>query len=417
MYYFGLFIVILTAIAIIKRWETRMVLFAAGMIMAIASGNFTAGIDAFVKGMTNGGLVPVVCTVMGFAFVMKATKCDAHMVHLIVGVIAKFRIILIPISVIITFLVNIALPSAAGCSAAVGSILIPTMIAAGIHPAVAASAIMAGTFGGVLSPGGANPPFIAKLAGTDVMTVIAGHSLAAIVCGLIGAISLFIVAIIRKEHKGYIADNTEAIENENFTVNYLKALVPIIPLILLILGSKQVHILPLISVPMAMLIGTILAMLIARSNPQDLCKQFFNGMGHAYGGIMGLIIAAAVFTKGMELIGLTGELINIMKGSEEIAMFAAAFGPLLIAALSGSGDAAILSFNGAITPHAEAFGYSISDLGSLAFLSGNFGRAMSPVAGAAIVCSQLAKVDPIEITKRNTPGMIIAAIAAMIIML
>lgn len=417
MFWLGIAIIIVTFAAIIKKYETRMVLFTSGIVMAAVSGKFTEGIDAFTKAMVNGGLVPVICTVMGFAYVMKYTKCDTHMVRLLIGSVSSAKAILIPASVMITFLVNIALPSASGCAAAVGSILIPAMIASGVHPAIAASAIMAGTFGGVLSPGGAHPPFIAKLAGMDVMSVIAGHTMAAIVCGLIGAISLYVIAVLRKENKGYVSPDLQAdAQDADFKINYIKAMVPAFPLVLLVLGSKQVGILPLISVPQAMIFGTIVGLVVSRCNPQELSKQFFNGLGHAYGGIIGLIVSAAVFTKGMALIGITGELINIMKDSEQIAVFASAFGPMIIAILSGSGDAATLAFNGAITPHAAHFGQTINDMGSMAFLSGCFGRTMSPVAGAAIICAQMAKVDPIEIAKRNAPGMVIAAVVAMMIM-
>lgn len=41
------------------------------------------------------------------------------------------------------------------------------------------------------------------------------------------------------------------------------------------------------------------------------------------------------------------------------------------------------------------------DLGSLAQIAGAMGRSMSPIAGAAIICAGLAKVNPIEVSKRN----------------
>lgn len=419
MIWIGGLIVLLTFAAIVKRWETRMVLFTSGVLMALISGKPLQAIDAFAKAMVNESLVPVICSVMGFAFVMKYTKCDTHMVQLLAGSITKFRAILIPAAVMITFFINIALPSAAGCAAAVGAILIPALIRAGIHPAIAGSAIMAGTYGGVLSPGSAHPAFIAKLASTDIMSVIAVYTQVAILCGLVGAIALMVVAIVRKEDRGYDVSHDGKASNspDGFKVDYIKAIVPLVPLVLLVLGSKQLQILPLISVPQAMLFGTVLGLVVSRSNPQEVSKQFFNGMGEAFGSVMGIIIAAAVFTKGMELIGLTGALTEAMKNSQHIAKFAAAFGPMLIAILSGSGDAATLAFNGSITPHAADFGYGITQMGSGAFLSGSFGRTMSPVAGAAIVCAQLAGVDPIEIAKRNAPGMIIAAILAMMILL
>jgi DcuC family C4-dicarboxylate transporter len=418
MIYLGALIVLLTGAAIIKRYEVRMVLFISGLLMALIAGKPLQAIDAFAKAMVNPGLVTVICTVMGFAYVMKLTACDAHLVYLLAGSLKRCRAILIPGTVIITFLINIALPSAAGCAAAVGAIMIPALMSAGIHPAIAGAAVFAGTFGSVLSPGATHNPFVAKLANMDVMSVIAVHSSATITAGLVGAIVLTLVARIRKEDSGYEANaGVNIVETPDFKVSFIKALVPVVPLLLLILGSKQVHLLPEISVPQAMIFGAILGYVTTLTNPQDISKSFFEGMGAAYGNVIGIIIAAATFTTGMQLIGLTDALINAMKNSQSIVKIAGTFGPFLIAVLSGSGDAATLAFNGAITPHAKQFGLEIAQLGSLAQLTGSLGRTMSPVAGAAIVCAQLAGVSPIEISKRNAPGMIIAAFVAMFMLL
>lgn len=417
MIWLGAIIVFLTFAAIVKRYETRMVLFLSGLLMALASGKPFVAIDAFAAAMVNSSLVPIICTVMGFAYVMKLTKCDSHLVHLLAGGLTRFRAILIPGAVLITFAINIALPSAAGCAAAVGAILIPALIGAGVHPAIAGSAILAGTWGSTLSPGATHNPFVAKLANVDVMTVIAVLSPAALAGVVVVALSLTAVAYMRKEQAGSTASQIAVSEGENFKVNYLMAMVPLIPLILLVLGSKQVGLIPAVTVPQVMIFGAILGFVVTWVNGQDITKQFFAGMGDAYGSVIGIIIAAAVFTKGMELIGLTGALIEAMKHSEQIARFAATFGPFIIAVLSGSGDAATLAFNGAITPHANQFGFGIIEMGSTAQLVGALGRSMSPVAGAAIVCAQLAGVSTIELTKRNAPGMIIAAIVVMMFLM
>ena len=73
-----------------------------------------------------------------------------------------------------------------------------------------------------------------------------------------------------------------------------------------------------------------------------------------------------------------------MKNSQQIAQIGAAFGPFLLAVISGSGNAAALAFNGAVTPHAADFGYGIMELGSMAQIGAGIGRSMSPVAGAGI---------------------------------
>lgn len=418
MVWLGAIIVLLTFAAIIKKFETRLVLFLSGVAMAALSGNPMAAITAFSAAMVNSGLVPVICTVMGFAFVMKLTKCDAHLVHLLAGALGRFRIILIPGTVIVTFLINIALPSAAGCGAAVGAIMIPTLIGSGINPVMAACAVLAGTWGSVFNPGSAHVPFIAKLGNTDVMTVIAGHTMASIIGVVVIAVMLTIIArFLKEDGSGETGSGMAAKTDVDFKVSYLKAIVPIIPLLLLVLGSKQIKLLPEISVPAAMLIGTALGFAVTLTKVDEISKQFFDGMGNAYGNVIGIIIAAAVFTKGMELIGLTAALITAMKSSEAIARLAATFGPFIIAVLGGSGDAATLAFNGAITPHAAQFGFGILPMGSQAFIAGALGRSMSPVAGVAIVCAGLAQVNPIEMAKRNAGPMIVAAVISMFILL
>lgn len=412
MAWIGGIIVVLTFAAIIKKYETRMVLFVSGFAMAAIGGKPLEAISAFQAAMINGGLVPIICTVMGFAFVMRLTQCDSHLVHLLAGFLIKFRLVLIPGAVLITWIINNALPSAAGCAAAVGAILIPALMGAGVHPAMAASAVLAGTWGSVTSPGNSHNAVVAKLANVDIMTVIATLSSTAVTAAVIVAAGLTITAYIRKENQGYegaiIANGDDA-----FKVSYIRAFVPIVPLALLILGSKQVGLIPAVTVPQAMIFGAILSFVVTFKNPQEITKQFFNGMGNAFGNVIGIIIAAAVFTKGMEIIGLTGSLIAVMKDSQSIAKIAATFGPFVVAVLSGSGDAAALAFNGAITPHAKEFGYGLIEMGSVAQIVGALGRSMSPVAGAAIVCAQLAGVNTIEMTKRNGPLMLIAALVIM----
>ena len=51
-----------------------------------------------------------------------------------------------------------------------------------------------------------------------------------------------------------------------------------------------------------------------------------------------------MFHSWMQLIGLTNALIDGMKNSQQIAQIGAAFGPFLLAVISGSGNAAALAF-------------------------------------------------------------------------
>lgn len=415
MIWIGILIVALTFLAIIKRYETRLVLFVAGVAMALVVGKPLVAIDAFAKTMVSGGLVTTICTVMGFSYVMKLTGCDSHLVNVLTSLLKQANFILIPGAVIVTWIINIALPSTAGCAAAVGAVLIPTLIGSGVHPAMAAACVMSGTIGSVMSPGLAHNPFVAKLANVDVMTVIAGHTIPALISLAVAATMLTIVCHLRKEGASAERSTEIASDSEKFKVNVVKALVPIIPLVLLVLGSKMVALIPEVTVPQAMIIGAMLGFIVTWGNAQEISKSFFKGMGDSYGEIMGIIIAAAVFTQGMDTIGLTGALIENMKESQDVARYAASIGPFFLAVLSGSGDAAALAFNGAVTPHAAQFGFKITDMGSLATISGGLGRTMSPVAGGAIVCATIAGVNPMEIAKRTAPGMFCALVAVLIV--
>lgn len=419
MVYLAGLIVIATFVLIIKKYEAKTVLMISGFIMCLLGGFAKGAIDingpvnAFVAAMIHKTLVPTICTVMGSAYVMKATKCDQHLVHSISPLLKLGRPILIPLGFFLTWWINIAIPSAAGCAAAVGTILIPTLIAAGVHPAMAGATVLAGLWGSSISPGTSHNPVVATLINADVMTVILHEAPMAIGGSFTCAIVLTALAYIKKE--GATEERRKALEaaagaSDDFKVNPMKAIVPLVPIVLLVLGSKQVGVLPPVGVPLAMLTGVVLGMIVAMLNPQKGFKEFFDGMGSGYGSVLGLIAAAGVFSAGMTAAGLTGALIELMKGSESIASIAGTFGPYLIAIVCGSGDAAAVAFNTSVTPHAAQFGLEIIDLGSMAQIGGAIGRSMSPVAGCAIVCAGIAKVAPMEMVKRTALPCLLACI-------
>lgn len=411
----GALIVIGVIWLLLKRHESRMVLIAAGILMCAIAGKPMAALDAFAKSMTSAGLITSVCSCMGFAWCMKYTGCDKHLVVAIGKVLKKMGFLLIPGATLATFIVNIAIPSAAGCSAAVGVIFIPIMMSAGIHPAMAAAAVKSGTYGSMLNPGLVHNGVIAKLAGVGIPDVIAAHMPATVAGVIVAAITLTVVAIFLKENKGYVpADGEAAVED--VSVNPLYALMPLIPIIILLLGNTKVPALKM-GVPQAMIIGAICALATTRKSPVKLTKSFFDGMGDAYANIIGIIISVGVFVAGLNALGLIKALINWMLNSTGIVKIASAFGPFLLALISGSGDAATVAFNESVTPHAVEFGLNTMNMGSMAALGGTLGRTISPIAGATIICAGIAGVDPMEVCKRNALGIVLALIVGMVLLL
>ena len=401
---------------LLKRHESRMVLIAAGILMCIIAGKPMAALDAFAKSMTNAGLITSVCSCMGFAWCMKYTGCDKHLVVAIGKVLKKMGFLLIPGATLATFVVNIAIPSAAGCSAAVGVIFIPILMAAGVHPAMAAAAVKSGTYGSMLNPGLVHNGVIAKLAGTQITDVIGNHMMATVAGVIVAAVVLTVIAIVLKENKGYVPEDS-VVDEDGFSVNALYAIMPLVPVIILLLGSTKVVPVLKMGVPQAMIIGAILALAATRKSPVELTKSFFNGMGDAYANIIGIIISVGVFVAGLKALGLIKALIAWMLNSTGIVKIAATFGPFLLALISGSGDAATVAFNEAVTPHAAEFGISTMNMGSIAALGGTLGRTISPIAGATIICAGIAGVDPMEVCKRNALGIVCALLVGMVLLL
>lgn len=74
-------VTLVTVWALIKRYETRLVLLAAGLFLCCISLDPMYGLDAMGKSMTNKSLIMAICGSMGFAFVASYTQCDRSLVH------------------------------------------------------------------------------------------------------------------------------------------------------------------------------------------------------------------------------------------------------------------------------------------------------------------------------------------------
>ncbi len=410
-------VVILTIAALIKRYETRLVLFTAGLVLCCVSMQPMTAFNAFAKSMTNGGLIMAICASMGFAYVSSYTKCDQHLVHLLSKPIRGLGIFLVPICTAVTMIINIAIPSASGCAAAVGSTLIPVMLRAGISPAAAAASVMMGTYGGVLSPGSAHNVYIAKISNMEIMDFIALHTPYSLVLYAIGIVGILVMCIIFKD-KGAATDdiqvNVDHKQEEIERPNIIYAMVPLLPIVILVLGNSVLPVIKM-GVAQAMVLGAVLCLLITRANPQEFSKTFFGGLGKGYGNILGIIIAAGVFAAGLRAAGLIDTFIALLREANDIARWGGSLGPWFLGTITGSGDAATFAFNEAVTPHAASFGMDIPHLGALAFLSGALGRTSSPIAGAMMVVAGIAMANPVEVAKRTIVPCFIGVVVLAII--
>ena len=412
---FALLTVLVTIYALIKRYETRFVLLAAGFAMAIFSLKPMIAFQQFDASMTKSSLIIAICSAMGFAATISLTKCDVHLVALLTRPLRKLGVFLLPACMVVTSFCAVAIPSTAGLCAAVGPSLIPILIRAGFKPAIAAAAIVCSTTPALFNPGVAHNVFVAKLADMEVMAFItkffmplAGFSIAIIV-------GLTVICFHYRDYKKPVNTGTKVVQEKEVSnlpakVNLFYAIAPLVPVAILLYVSLYTTM--KMSVATAMLIGTAYALVITRSNPAEVTKKFFDGMGKGYGNILGIIIAAGVFAAGLKAAGVVDMLVEALTSANHLARIGGAFGPYLMGVLTGSGDAAAFAFNEAVTPNAAKFGLQIADLGWLAIICGSFGRLSSPLAGGVILVAGMAGVNPMEIVKRSAPVMLCVLFAA-----
>jgi DcuC family C4-dicarboxylate transporter len=416
-------VVVAMFIAIIRGAEVRLALLVAGAVLAVAAGKPGAWFDAFSASMTQAGLITVILPALGFTAVVRLGHCDEHLVRLVLRPLLRVRTFIIPAAMLAVVLLSIAITSAAAIAAAAGVVLIPAMIALGVRPAMAAAAVIAGTWGPVFAPGSPHPALIGDIAKVPVIEVIFAHLHATIPAAFLYAALLFLVARLLGEDLGRARSaapgaTTAAGDGET---NLLRAAMPMLPLVLLVLGVPQLGLvtpwLPKgVTVLQAMVAGTIVTALVARLSPAQVSKACFAGMGDAYAGVIGIIIGAGVFIGGLDAIGSIGRLIAALQHAQAAVPLAALAGNFGIAVLSGSGDAATFAFNKAVLPHAEALGMTRVALGDIAWVSGAIGRGASPVAAATAIAAGYAGVSVFDIARRTAVPAVVTALFVVAIL-
>ena len=407
----ALAVVVATIWALIKRYDTKLILLVGGLVMCAAAFDPMMAFRQFDKSMTNSSLIIAICSSLGFAACVTMTKCDLHLVSLLTKPLGKLGILLMPCCMVVTGVASLAIGSLSALTAAIGPTLVALMVRAGFRPAMAAAVVISSTIPNYWSPGSSDNILVAKLADIPVMNMVNYIAPTVLVLSGLSIVFALIVCFVFKDYKkgGFAADVATPSGDVQAKLpelparpSLLKAAAPLLPVVILFVQSlwfPKIH----MSVATSMLFGLIYIMIVTRENLASLSKKFFDGMGSGYGNVIGLIIAAGVFAAGLRACGVVELFIDLLKNSSAIAKLGASFGPYLLGVITGSGNAAAFAFNEAVTPFAPEFGMKIEDLGFIACLSATLGRVSSPLAAGVIIIAGIAGASPLEVIKRSAP--------------
>jgi C4-dicarboxylate transporter, DcuC family len=414
----------------VRRVDVRLVLLGAGLAMALLAGQPLAIADTFTRGMVTAMVAPI-CASMGFAALMNATGCDKHLVHALLAPMHRLQWMVLPGGILSAYLVNMAVPSQASTAAALGPILVPLLIASGRAPAVAGAALVLGaSFGGdLLNPGAQD---IQAVAGTTGMSAadLSARVIPASLAGIIVATAVFTLLNLRRRPK---EDGGEAPvlptpqDTPWLKVNPLKAVIPLVPIALLLAayagwgplawlvatppGDEWQPLAGALPVVRAMLIGALLAVIVAWRDILTLTRAFFDGMGAAYASIISLTITAQCFGAGVAAIGLADALLRLASESNALVPLSAGF-PWALSTLSGSGSGPILAFAQTFLTQVGPESQPVV-LGAMACLGGAFGRTMSPVSAVVVYGSGLVGAPPLTVVRHLLPALLAGGAVAL----
>ncbi len=454
-------VIVAAAVCTARGFDVRIVLSAAALVLGLLAGQPAMVVREFLNTFSSEKFVIPICTAMGFAYVLKHTGCDDQLVRLLVAPVRRVRVLMVPGVILVGFIVNVPIISQTSVAVCLGAVVVPLMRAAGFSAAtIGATLLLGASVGGELfNPGAPELNTVSKK--TDVPTAtLAREHLPWVVFPMLAVSGVAFWGMSRwwegkKDPTPQPPPRSGEGEKELFAatsgsggssaapggrgeerVNPLKALVPLVPLVLLLLSGPPfgvIHIpdewlavaseeMPLPkkvvsgrTIGLAMLIGVVVAAAAVPRTAGGCAKAFFEGAGYGFTNIISLIVVANCFGKGIEAVGLAKVLGEFIQAEPRLLTPLAVLVPWLFAAVSGSGMASTQSLYGFFHDPAIALEQNPNDVGALVSVGSAAGRTMSPVAAVAMMCGKLTDTNPWTLAGRvAVPLMVgLAAVIAL----
>lgn len=382
----------------------------------------------FAFSETNAGVGLMIMAIGGFvAFIDKIGASDA-LVYLALKPLSffkKYPYVLASLVIPIGQFLFICIPSAAGLGLLLMASVFPIMVNLGVSRLSAVSVITACTAFGV-GPASVITASSVKIIETDSVSHFFESQIPLM---LPLTFTLMIVYFVVNKYFDKKNKNTEEIVLEEkeieLKVPLIYAIIPILPLIILLLFSDIFAIFdpPInLGTTTVMIFCVIVGLIFELIRTRDIkvvfqnLQLFFNGMGNIFKSVVTLIIAADIFAKGLISLMFIDGLIDSsqMLGLGSIGISIVMTLMIFMASiLMGSGNAAFFAFGSLVPKITTSLGVSTTSMILPMEYAASMGRTVSPISGVLLATSEIAKVSPFDIAKRNA----IPFICAMIVML
>jgi DcuC family C4-dicarboxylate transporter len=362
------------------------------------------------------GVGLMIMAIGGFVAYMKNIGASEALVYISMqplSVMKKYPYLASILVIPIGQLLFICTPSATGLGLLLVASVYPVLVGLGVSRLTAVSVISACTVFD-MGPASANTARAAELIGkSNVAYFIEDQLILTIPATIVLMIAYYFTNryFDKKENR-----EKEIIKVEDFKLNtpLIYAILPILPLILLIVFSRFIELFPdnpvILDTTTAILVSLTVAFvfeLIRKRKPKDVfasLKIFWEGMGKVFATVITLIVAAEIFSTGLISLGFIDGLVDV---STHLGLGAVGIGVLiaviifLASMLMGSGNASFFSFGPLAPDIAVKLGVKASDMILPMQLASSMGRATSPIAGIIVAISEIAGVSAFDLAKRN----------------
>jgi DcuC family C4-dicarboxylate transporter len=426
---------------IVKRYYPQAVLLTAGCVLLLYVYLFMGGtpvlggkegsgsnfLDIFqtIKSLLAtrvAGLGLMIMSIAGFAKYMEYLGASKALFAVVAAPLRLIRspYLLLVLGFFISQFLVLFIPSHAGLGLLLMVTMYPILIRAGVSKLSALGVIGCAQYMDV-GPGSGNAILAANVAKLSPAVYFVQHQLPIFVITtlVLGVVHYFAQKYWDKKEgfNGY--QNERVVLADEGRPPLVFAILPIVPMMLILGFSPLFHSKVNMDVVTAMFLSTFISMAFQFGRTLDFketmlsLKHLYEGMGTSFATVISLIVAGEVFANGLIKIGAVDAMINGVQRTGLGIHFLIILICLVIsgcAFLMGSGNAAFFSF-AALTPKiAASLNIDVLTLLVPMQIMTSFGRVVSPITAAIVAIAGVAEVSPFQVVKRTALPMAAAAL-------
>ncbi len=440
-------VIAIVAWCIFKNYYPPTVLLVAGLLFLVIAAIFGVapvtekasthflGFDfaqAFTDKMKTRlpGLGLNIMWIAGFSYYMDKIGASKALVKACVKPLAAIRspYVLLAVTYVIGQFMALFINSAVGLGLLLMASIYPLLIVLGVSR-TSAAAVIGSTCCLDLGPSSSNAMRAADLLNTDVVTYFVQNQLPVALC-VIAVVAIghfFVQRYFDRRDKDVTQANVESGEATQDVSKAFEgagpafyAILPMVPLVLLIVFSPMVYAGIKLSLQTAIILSILFAFVVDMITHHDIkacidrTKSVFEGMGKVFTSTVTLICCAELFALGMTKVGGITTMIQAAASMESAGIWLMLFVMIAIMVVAtlvtGSGNAAFFAFSPLLPDAAASVGMNAAVLAVPVQLSAGIARTMCPIAGVTIAVASIAGISPFQLVRRTIPVMILALI-------